>query len=142
MKRQILPVCGAIVVALSTTFSHAAELGGAIIGKDWRALSSVAKVYYLAGLLDGDRDARLDIVARLDGDSGVAKWAFDDRYGIGPLTVGDRMKALDSFYSDYKNIYIEVPAALRVIGMQIMGLPEDQIQKTAAEIRAASAPAK
>ena len=89
-------------------------------GEVWKMLKPVEKWAYIQGLYDGLT---------------FAKFKIGDQEIITKTSFEHIISAIDNFYLDYKNELIPVPAAPKIISMEISGKPTLLIENELRELR-------
>lgn len=91
-------------------------------GLAWSKMTSSEKINYLEGFYDGIIFYEIQILEITE-----PKTAKSNKYLPYQMQFGQLVKAVDKFYEDYKDIYIEVPEALRIVYMEQTGVPLKEI---------------
>lgn len=113
-------------------------------GKWWKTRGETEKTIYTLGLLDGIETAKCMVdpnmhylAAPEDPSRFVsenAKAIYDvldhvDRRLFANVDLGDLIEGLNQFYKDFRNREIDVPAALFLVGLQISGGSDEEVQR-------------
>ena len=125
IRRSVLVGCTIYVFSCLLSLAYGQEVRFGLNGLEWRTLSKLAgggteeKILIVRGIYDGLWMSR----------------ALEKGYYCTKRSYGQQVKALDNFYTDYRNYNIPVVNALQVVCYELKGESESGIESLLRRLR-------
>ena len=142
---QILKTCFALLLLLVPCTNVAAQFPAENFlqrkAADWEKLPDLAKLGYVMGYIDSEQLYRVILVSTKPACSEEQQTNLDKFLNSNPrpaATYGQLVAGIDEFYEDWRNKNISIAFVMRVVGLELAGRSQAEIDEVVRTLREAS----